>query len=135
MKRYLAIIGFGLSLNLMFIGISNSSGLLGAEWGGEGEIEQFVKFSPDGKVSGYGGCNRFFGSYKTRNKPDQRLGYIKIGPLGSTKKGCKQSIMNAEFEFMKNLRKTVQYNRSLHSLKLRDENGNLIMKLRWRDFD
>ena len=41
-----------------------------------------VEFQPDGKISGTGGCNRFFGGYTVSGN------HIKIGPLASTRKGC-----------------------------------------------
>ena len=45
-------------------------------------VHMKVQFGPDGRITGYGGCNRFFGGYNISG--DQ----IRIGPLGSTRKGC-----------------------------------------------
>ena len=41
-----------------------------------------VQFNPDGRITGNGGCNQFFGGYTISGN------HIKIGPLGSTRKGC-----------------------------------------------
>ncbi|HEX2449059.1 MAG TPA: META domain-containing protein [Methyloceanibacter sp.] len=45
-------------------------------------VHMTVQFGPDGRITGFGGCNRFFGGYTISGD------HIKIGPLGSTRKGC-----------------------------------------------
>lgn len=42
----------------------------------------FVVFQDDGRVTGNGGCNRFFGGYTVED------GTIRIGPIAATKMGC-----------------------------------------------
>ncbi|MET0546949.1 MAG: META domain-containing protein [Caulobacterales bacterium] len=49
-----------------------------------------VKFSEDGKVAGFAGCNNFMGGY-TRDK-----GIIDIGPLASTKRACVAEALNQQ---------------------------------------
>ncbi len=110
---------------------ANAVELAGSEWGIEKPVEQFIKFSGDGEVSGYAGCNRFFGTY-TIEKPK---GKITIGPLASTKKACEQSIMDAERGFMNKLKSAKNFKRKRLHLNLFDEDDKRILRMVWRDFD
>ena len=121
------------SLSLLCVSTfaANAGELAGSEWGIEKPVEQFIKFSGDGQVSGYAGCNRFFGSYKIE-KPK---GKITIGPLASTKKACEQSVMDAERVFMKKLESAKTFKRSRLHLNLFDEDDGRLIRMVWRDFD
>ena len=44
-----------------------------------------VQFAEDGSLSGFSGCNSFFGPYKLN------VDEIKIGPLGSTMMACEKA--------------------------------------------
>ena len=61
-----------------------------------GEIEVppdaglFVNFGDDGKLEGYGGCNRFFGAYKLAGNR------VKIGSMGAAMMACPEPIMERE---------------------------------------
>lgn len=111
--------------------IANSADLAGSEWGFDKPVEQFMKFSGKGQVSGHAGCNRFFGSFSIEKHKSR----INIGPLASTKKACGQSVMKAESSFLKKLETTQTYKRNARSLDLFDESGALLLSLAWRDFD
>lgn len=47
-----------------------------------------VSFQSEGRVSGYDGCNRFWGSFDYLSDPS--LGQIRIGRLASTRRGCRK---------------------------------------------
>lgn len=106
--------------------------LAGSEWGPESSEanapEQFVQFSADNKVSGFGGCNRFFGTYTLDGQK------LTIGPLASTKKMCRD-VMDAEHDFLSALQavKTIDFNGK--SLKLKNEEEAVIRILQRRDWD
>ena len=55
-----------------------------------------------GKLSGNGGCNRYFGQIQEEeNAPERRL---QVGPLGSTRMACEPSIMAFEQRYLAALR-------------------------------
>lgn len=110
---------------------ANAVVLAGSEWGIEKPVEQFIKFSGDGQVSGYAGCNRFFGSYKI----DKSKSTITIGPLASTKKACEQPVMDAESAFMNKLENAKTFKRTRLHLNLFDEDDEQLLRMIWRDFD
>ena len=104
--------------------------LAGSEWGPveAPAAEQFVAFKSGGEITGYGGCNRFFGQY-TQNGPT-----LAFGALASTKKHC-GDIMEAETAFLKNLQDTRRFEATHLKLSLFDADDNVLMTLRRRDFD
>ncbi len=114
---------------------SNAAGLAGNEWGIDKPVEQFIKFSYNGKLSGFSGCNNFFGLYTPKEASNESEGTIKIGPLAATRKGCIPSVMKAEFEFLKQLENVRSYKRSSHHLELFNDKGKRLLHRRWRDFD
>lgn len=76
--------------------------LEGSEWGVVGDPEtvgRFISFAGQGRVFGFGGCNRFTGSY------EQHDGHLAISPLGSTRKACEGGSMAREAEFLEMLGK------------------------------
>jgi len=129
--KLLKIVFCGASFLWTSVSIANAAELAGSEWGFEKPVEQFIRFSDKGQVSGHAGCNRFFGSV-TIEKNNNR---IKIGPLASTKKACEPSVMKSESGFLKKLEETHTYKRNLRTLDLLDESGELLLSLSWRDFD
>lgn len=114
---------------------ANSAELAGSEWGTDETVEQFIQFSENGKLSGFAGCNSLFGSYSTKGAEMGSDRSLKLGPLATTRKACSSPVMNAEFEFLKNLESVATYKRSSRHLELFDEEEKLLLKLKWRDFD
>ena len=53
-----------------------------------------LAFSEDGKVSGNGSCNRFFGTVKVEGQT------IHFGPLGSTRMACAGALMEQETKYL-----------------------------------
>jgi heat shock protein HslJ len=49
-----------------------------------------IRFEPDGKISGHGGCNSFFSSYTMHESA------IDIGPVGATRMACPEPQMQLE---------------------------------------
>lgn len=131
MLKLLKIIFHSLPFLLGSMLSANATDLAGSEWGIEKPIEQFIKFSVDNRVSGHAGCNRFFGSYSL----DKSKGTITIDPLASTKKACEQSLMRAEWDFLKKLEKSKKFKRKSRNLELLDKDSKRLLSLAWRDFD
>ena len=84
---------------------SSTDSLVGREWvlnqvAGKpvpGDVRAFIRFAPDGKLTGAGGCNQFFGSYTFDS------GKLTIGPLGATKMMCPPEIMKVEYPYLATL--------------------------------
>lgn len=88
-----------------------------------GDTEAFVSFADFGRISGHGGCNRFFGSFETRGDS------LEVGPLGATQMACPEAIMEHESQFLRALRESDRFNREGSDLVLMDEAGEVLMRL------
>ncbi len=95
----------------------------------EGAPEVFLQFRGEGKVTGHGGCNRFFGSFTLDGDR------IEFGPFGATRKACPQPVMDREREFLDTLEKTTTFVRDRIRLSLFDSACNVAMKLIQTDPD
>ena len=71
-----------------------------------------VRFAADGKLSGSGGCNRFFGTYVATDKT------IETGPLGTTRMACAPDVMNAETRFLAALESAREYRIEGNTLRI-----------------
>ncbi len=80
----------------------------------------FVSFAVDGGIKGRGGCNNFFGSL------EQTESGIEIGPLGVTRMACPPPIMNRESAFLEALQKTRDFQANDESMRLLDDEGNVL---------
>jgi heat shock protein HslJ len=59
----------------------------------------------EGRFSGSGGCNSYFGSVEDTDTP----GEMNIGPVGSTQRACPEPVMEAEMRFHQQLGAVRQY--------------------------
>lgn len=82
------------------------------------EREAHIKFEEKGAMSGYLGCNSFFGSFKTQDKN------INFENIGSTKMMCPN--MKTEDAFANVLQNTKTYEIKGETLNLFDEKGEKI---------
>lgn len=80
-----------------------------------------ITFSRDGKVSGQGGCNRFFGDYSI--DPN---GGLRVGQINRTRKLCPPNIMQPENDFLADLREVSSYAMDADRLHLFHASGALI---------
>lgn len=99
---------------------ANSASLIDGDWRPAASEQAFVRFLSDGKVNGFAGCNRFFGSYVATDKT------IEIGPLGSTRMACDQAIMAAENEFLAAIQSATRYRTGADQLILTSEDGSSL---------
>ncbi|MGH6735229.1 MAG: META domain-containing protein [Methyloceanibacter sp.] len=86
------------------------------------EERVFVTFHANGRVTGNGGCNQFFGGYKIAGDT------VRIGPLASTKKGCPGKY-ELETTFLSTLQAAATFRREGASLVLFDAGGQEIARL------
>jgi heat shock protein HslJ len=82
-------------------------------------VRMVVQFDPEGRITGYGGCNRFFGGYTISGD------HIKIGPLGSTRKGC-PGLTQLETSFFATLEAAKSFEQDETTLTLFDAAGERL---------
>jgi heat shock protein HslJ len=117
----------GLVLAVGTAGMTMGTDLAGSEWRPSfmsttdlpTEMHMLVHFDPEGRISGSGGCNRFFGSYTISGNT------IKIGPLASTRKGC-PGLLEAETAFFATLEAAKSFAQDGDSLVLYDAAGTKL---------
>ena len=115
---------FGLVLAVGTAGMTIGVDLAGSEWRpsfmSRAELPAGVKieveFGPDGRITGSGGCNRFFGGYTVSGN------HIKIGPLASTRKGC-PGLIKLETTFFATLQAADSFEQTDTTLILFDASG------------
>ncbi len=83
---------------------------------GVAEAKAIIKFTQDGEVQGYGGCNRFFGGYRLEG------GRITFSPIASTRRYCEET-MAVEDAFFMALGKVTRLEVSGDGLTLLSEDG------------
>jgi heat shock protein HslJ len=77
--------------------VAHQEMLQGSEWNMIGDPEQggrFISFAGSGRVFGFGGCNRFSGTYEQHDE------HLTISPLAMTKMACPPEKMEKEQEFL-----------------------------------
>lgn len=101
--------------------------LEGTEWGPENGMGQFVQFLSDGDMAGYAGCNSFFGTY------EQNGNSLKIGSMVMTKKACEN--LGMEQAFIAALESARSFEASFKEMNILDENNEVGLSMRRRDWD
>ena len=118
---------FGLVLAVGTAGMTMGADLAGSEWRPSfmrasdlpAGNHMVVQFNPDGRITGNGGCNRFFGAYTISGN------HIKIGPLASTRKGC-PGLLLAETAFFATLEAAKSFAQDETTLVLFDAAGTKL---------
>ncbi|MCX5518697.1 YbaY family lipoprotein [Kaistia defluvii] len=108
-----------------------SAPLQSTEWlaediGGRGVldiVQSTLTIEGGGKISGSGGCNRYFGTVTVES------GKIKVGPLGATQMACVPAQMDQERKFLDALSSTRGYRIEGSKLTLLDANGKPLARL------
>lgn len=107
----------------------NAMLLAGSEWGLEDAPNAFVQFGAEGKLTGHGNCNRFFGSYSQDGQA------LSIGPIGATKMMCPPEIMQVERRLLGALDAARSIEATHLVLILKDADGTELLTLQRRDWD
>lgn len=108
--------------------------LIGIEWLAldidgtpvKNKTESTISFEDATRVIGNGGCNRFFGTAKLSGET------LEVGPLGTTRMACPETIMNQEHRFLKALESVRRYrvDDATDLLYLSNEQGKPILRFR-----
>lgn len=118
---------FGVLLAIGTAGLTMGVDLVGSEWRPSfmsaaelpAGIKMEVAFQPDGRITGNGGCNHFFGGYALFGN------HIKIGPLASTRKGC-PGLIRVETAFFATLQAASSFEQTDTTLILFDAAGHTL---------
>jgi heat shock protein HslJ len=114
--------------------LMSSNGLTGVEWQvselaghavvpGVDRQQPFIFFDAEKKqVTGYSGCNRFFGAYELEGST------LKFGPIGATKRACPDREEGIEAAFFKALDATRRWEVTDGMLKLLND-GHVLARL------
>ena len=94
------------------------SGLAGTD-----DAPVFIAFSSADRVTGSGGCNRFFGSYV------QKGGRLSIGPVAATKMACAPDVMDREQRFFAALARTGRFRVTARELTLMTLQDTVFLRL------
>lgn len=123
--------------NVLLLYTRQSNALAGTSWNvisynnGKGGVVSVLadtsvttNFGTDGDVSGAGGCNPYFGPYKTQ------ASLIQIGPLASTRRACPEAIMDQENLFLIALQSAAKYEIDDDMLELRRADGAIAVTMK-----
>jgi heat shock protein HslJ len=85
-----------------------------------------LAFNADGTLTGYGGCNNYFGSYTLTGTTTMFGDGITVSPLASTKKYCE---INGQQEttYLAILQDTMAYAVNSNQLTLTDKSNNVLV--------
>ena len=88
--------------------------------------EILLTFNADGTLTGYGGCNNYFGSYTLTGTTTKSGNGIALSPLTSTKKYCETSGQQ-EATYLAILQGTIAYSVNIDQLTLTDKSNNVLV--------
>jgi putative lipoprotein len=80
-----------------------------------------VTFGEEGKLSGNGGCNNFFGSYEVKGSK------ITFGAPGSTLMACIEPVMQQESAMLATLNGTVKFSLDGDTLTITSSDGKTVL--------
>lgn len=109
-----------------FAGGRRLSKLSGSDWtlrdfaGDRTELDTWISFQDGGRAVGFGGCNRFNGTF------EERPGVITFGPIASTHMACPDPIEKAEQKLYGVLERTAYHAASEGLLALFSGNNELL---------
>jgi heat shock protein HslJ len=89
-------------------------------------VEISLVLNPDGTMSGYDGCNNYFGSAKVTGTTTGSGSGLTLGPIGSTKKYC-SAVAEQERQYLNILGKTTAYAVDGGSLTLTATTGDVLV--------
>ncbi len=119
-------------------GAAMAEGFAGSEWAPvelagapvAEDMEAFVQFGGEGRVSGMSGCNRFTGDFVADDD-----GGFALGPLAMTRRACPPPRMAFETGFVAALEAARGYLREGMALTLTDADGGAVARFRQTDWD
>jgi heat shock protein HslJ len=85
-----------------------------------------LTFNQDGTLTGYDGCNNYFGSFTLSGTTTPKGKGMDISGIGSTKKYCAE-LANQEQQYLNILGKTMAYDTDTTQLSLTGEKGDVLI--------
>lgn len=92
----------------------------------QGVKAPYVEFLTEGRLAGFGGCNRFGGSYKRSGNQ------LEIGALAATKMACVGRGMEVEDRFFAIFAGRLYLQSKDQKLELRDDNNVIVLRLQFQ---
>lgn len=92
-------------------------------WQGDGNPPTQLRFDANGQASGFGGCNRFSGRWRTDG------GQLRLGPLAATRMMCLTPGGEQEGPFLAKLEATRSARLDGGRLQLLDAQGQVLQTL------
>lgn len=84
-----------------------------------------ITFSSDGSLTGFGGCNNFFGSYTLTGQTSEFGKGITVGPIGSTKMFC-AGTSDLETTYLANVQDAKYYSITNNKMLIRTSTLNQL---------
>ena len=89
------------------------------------DTQVFVTIAPDGRISGSGGCNRYWGGWGfLEGKTD----VLRVWRTGSTKMACPVPVMTQEHRFLEELSRVSGYSTDGKELRLFYDGGKGVLR-------
>ena len=85
-----------------------------------------LTFNPDGSLTGYGGCNNYFGSSTLTGMTTPKGNGMTISNIASSKKYC-ETLTNQENMYLTILGKTMAYNVNGNQLSMTATTGDVLI--------
>ena len=120
------------------VNAAGGSGVAGSEWKplriGRLEVSEassaFVQFRGQGRLEGFGGCNRLFGAYEASD------GRLSVDAVAATRKACDDAgVMQVESALLAALEDARSYHRERISLVIFGSAGQPVLEMRQTDWD
>ena len=102
-----------------------SYGPMAAETKVLADTQVFISFTNDGKISGSGGCNRYFGGWGFLEGTKDA---IRIWRTGSTKMACQEPVMTQEYGYLEELSRVSAFAIEGRELRLYYDEGRGVLR-------
>ena len=102
-----------------------SYGLVGSETTVAAQPPVFIVFESEGKISGSGGCNRYFGGWGLLEGSTDT---VRIWRTGSTRMACPEPIMIQEYRFLEELSRASRFQVEAAELRLYYDEGRSVLR-------
>lgn len=89
------------------------------------ERQVFIDFAPDGKISGFAGCNRYFGGWGYLEGAKDTL---RVWQAGSTRMACPEPVMKLEHRFLEEITRVSTFALEGNELRLYYNEGRGVMR-------
>ena len=89
------------------------------------DTQVFISFTNDGKISGSGGCNRYFGGWGFLEGTQDT---IRIWRTGSTRMACQDAVMTQEYGYLEELSRVSSFAIEGRELRLYFNEGRGVLR-------